>query len=550
MAKGFIPLAKQMDFLWSELQGKEKAGFGKFLTAGVNTPEDYATLWDQTYERSGGAGDAKARDYAGSVYAAMAGGNSNQELISPNAKFTYGYLTNKGMTPQQAAGVTGRLMAESYEEMNPDARNTMAGGNGTYGVAQWRGSRMNDLANFAGVDVGGITSLPATTPGGGLLTSSGGANMMPMDPTKKPYMMGGDQTYSFNPQASQQAAQQAQPQQAQPQQGGLGGLLSSLKDKAMAVDPQTGLTGLEQFAVALDPLIMTELRGGEAIQQRGAQRVSAGNKNRTIEMLRARGRDDLADMVERGMISISDAAGQMLTVPKEKGRTVDAAALRKMFPGAQIEDGLYNLKPDGTATKVGGGGVNVKVGGDEGVEAFDKEFGQLDARKLAAIDNVGSSASRSLTQINRLETLLGNVPTGMSANIKQLAGNFGIQSEGLDDIQAAAAIINALVPAQRPPGSGPMSDADLELFKQSLPRIINSPGGNQMIIDTMRGLAQYDAMGSEIVQRFRAKEISKVDAFKLLNSRPDPFASFKASVGPVETDMSGEAARKLLEKNQ
>ena len=328
MAKGFIPLAKQMDFLWSEIQGKEKAGFGKFLTAGVNTPEDYATLWDQTYERSGGAGDTKARDYAGSVYAAMADGTSNQALISPNAKFTYGYLTNKGMTPQQAAGVTGRLMAESYEEMNPDARNTMAGGKGTYGVAQWRGSRMNDLANFAGVDVNDIASLPATTPGGGLLTPIGGANIMPMDPTKKPYMMGGDQTYSFDPQASQQAAQQAQTQQ-----GGLGGLLSSLKDKAMAVDPQTGLTGLEQFAVALDPLIMTELRGGEAIQQRGEKRVAAGNKNRTIEMLRARGRKDLADMVERGMISISDAAGQMLSAKPAVvgGDFKDAQAFRKEF---------------------------------------------------------------------------------------------------------------------------------------------------------------------------------------------------------------------------
>jgi len=328
MAEGFIPLVKQMDFLWSELQGKEKAGFGKFLTAGVNTPEDYATLWDKTYERSGGAGDAKARDYAGSVYAAMAGGTSNQELISPNAKFTYGYLTNKGMTPQQAAGVTGRLMAESYEEMNPDARNTMAGGKGTYGVAQWRGSRMNDLANFAGVDVSDIASLPATTPGGGLLTSSGGANMMPMDPTKKPYMMGGDQTYSFNPQTSQQAAQQAQPRQ-----GGLGGLLSSLKDKAMAVDPQTGLSGLEQFAVALDPLIMTELRGGEAIQRRGAQRVAAGNKNRTIEMLRSRGRKDLADMVERGMISPTDAAGQLLSAKPAVagGDFKDAQSFRKEF---------------------------------------------------------------------------------------------------------------------------------------------------------------------------------------------------------------------------
>ena len=531
MAEGFIPLAKQMDFLWSELQGKEKAGFGKFLTAGVNTPEDYATLWDKTYERSGGAGDAKARDYAGSVYAAMAGGNSNQELISPNAKFTYGYLTNKGMTPQQAAGVTGRLMAESYEEMNPDARNTMAGGQGTYGVAQWRGSRMNDLANFAGVDVGGITSLPATTPGGGLLTPSGGANMMPMDPTKKPYMMGGDQTYSSDPQAAQQA---------QPKQGGLGGLLSTLKDKAAAVNPQTGMTGFQQFASALDPLIMKQFRGGESIREAGAGRVAAGNKNKTVEMLKARGRNDLAEMVERGMISPTDAAGQMLAVPKDdrtSGIKEYQEAVRQGFKGTFLDYKTAISKA---------GATNVTVGGDEGTEAFEKEFGKLDAQALADVAVAGASAGRSIAQIDRLEGLLGNVPTGMAANLKQIAGNFGIPTEGLDDIQAAAALINSLVPAQRPPGSGPMSDADLDLFKKSLPRIINQPGGNQIILNTMRGIAQYDAMGSDIVQRFRAGTISKVDAFKELNNRPDPFANFAAPSAPSPTDMSAEDALKIL----
>ena len=364
----------------------------------------------------------------------------------------------------------------------------------------------------------------------GLKNISKGASNMAAT-VQPPYMMGGDSTYNVN-------------RREEPRAGLLG-----LFDRATTRDERTGLNPMQNFAAALDPLIMPELRGGDAIRKQGAQRASALSRNRTVGMLRQQGQNKIADMLEQGLISGSDAGKYLLAVPKEKGRTVDAAVLRKMFPGAQIEDGLYNLKPDGTASKVGGGGVNVSVGG-EGTEAFEKEFGQLDARKLAAIDNVGSSASRSLTQINRLETLLGNVPTGMGANIKQLAGNFGIQTEGLGDIQAATAIINALVPAQRPAGSGPMSDADLDLFKQSLPRIINSPGGNQMIIDTMRGLAQYDAMGSEIVQRFRAKEISKVDAFKLLNSRPDPFASFKASVGPVETDMSGEAARKLLEENQ
>ena len=134
----------------------------------------------------------------------------------------------------------------------------------------------------------------------------------------------------------------------------------------------------------------------------------------------------------------------------------------------------------------------------------------------------------------------------MAANLKQIAGNFGIPTEGLDDIQAAAALINSLVPAQRPPGSGPMSDADLDLFKKSLPRIINQPGGNQIILNTMRGIAQYDAMGSDIVQRFRAGTISKVDAFKELNNRPDPFANFAAPSAPSPTDMSAEDALKIL----
>tara|TARA_B110000211_G_scaffold231756_1_gene293952 strand:+ start:72 stop:986 length:915 start_codon:yes stop_codon:yes gene_type:complete len=302
---------------------------------------------------------------------------------------------------------------------------------------------------------------------------------------------------------------------------------------------------MQNFAAALDPLIMPELRGGDAIRKQGAQRAGELSKNRTVGMLRQQGQNKIADMLEQGLISGSDAGKYLLAVPKEKGRTVDAAVLRKMFPGAQIEDGLYNLKPDGTANKVGGGGVNVNVG-DEGSEAFEKKFGQLDAQALADVGIAGATASRSLAQIDRLEGLLANVQTGMTANLKQIAGNFGIPTAGLNDIQAASALINSLVPAQRPPGSGPMSDADLDLFKKSLPRIINQPGGNQIILNTMRGIAQYDAMGSDIVQRFRAGTISKVDAFKELNNRPDPFANFAAPSGPSPTDMSAEDALDIL----
>ena len=533
MPQGFIPLSTQMDFLWNEVQGKEKSGFGKFLTANASTPEDYATLWDKYYERSGGAGDEKARNYANSVYAAMAGGTSNPGVIPPNAKFAYGYLTQKGLTPQQAAGITGRLMAESYQDMNPDARNTLAGGQGTYGIAQWRGSRMEDLADFAGVDVSDITSLPATTASGGLLTSNQGGQDM-ANRNQPPYMMGGEETY--NAPNMRQPARQPQQQQ----QGGMRGLLSTVKDRAMAVDPNTGLTGLEQFAVALDPLIMSDLRGGAAIEKRGAQRVAAGNRNKTVEMLRLRKRDDLADMVERGMISPTDAAGQLLAAPKDDrtaGIKEYQQAVSQGFKGTFLE--YKTALQKASATNIS---TTIEAAGDK---KFEEKFAELDAAALAEVAGVGATASRSLAQIGRLEALLSNIDSGMGASVKEFAGNFGIQTEGLDDIQAANALISALVPAQRPPGSGPMSDADLELFKRSLPRIINSPGGNQIIINTMRGLAEYDAEGGRIVQRLRKKEITQAQAFELLNNRADPFAAFKAPTGPASTgEMDGGAAAK------
>jgi len=189
------------------------------------------------------------------------------------------------------------------------------------------------LADFAGVDVSDITSLPATTASGGLLTSNQGGQDMAIS-NKPPYMMGGEQTYN--------APNMRRPA---PQQGGMRGLLSTLKDKATAVDPQTGLTGLQQFAVALDPLIMPELRGGAAIEKQGAQRVAADKRNKTVEMLRLRKRDDLADMVERGMISPTDAASQLLAGKKKPivvdGKLIDPDTFEVLYGTPAPEGGDF-----------------------------------------------------------------------------------------------------------------------------------------------------------------------------------------------------------------
>jgi len=97
-----------------------------------------------------------------------------------------------------------------------------------------------------------------------------------------------------------------------------------------------------------------------------------------------------------------------------------------------------------------------------------------------------------------------------------------IPTENLSEIQAAQALINQLVPSQREPGSGPMSDADLELFKQSIPRLINQPEGNKLVLDTMRGIAEYDKKGAEIVNQFREGNITRTEAFNKLGERSNP----------------------------
>jgi hypothetical protein len=134
-------------------------------------------------------------------------------------------------------------------------------------------------------------------------------------------------------------------------------------------------------------------------------------------------------------------------------------------------------------------GTTVNVGGKP--SPFQEASEKKQAEVFSGIQESGLAAQRSAKDINKLGNLLTKVDTGGVAAFKQAAGNLGIKTEGLDDIQAAQAIINKLVPAQRPPGSGTMSDADLALYKESLPRLINQPGANREIVRSMKEINEY-----------------------------------------------------------
>jgi hypothetical protein len=249
--------------------------------------------------------------------------------------------------------------------------------------------------------------------------------------------------------------------------------------------------------------------------------MATEQRNRTAEWLRTQPNGEkFAAAIEAGMPANQVYQAYMASAQQpETYKPMTGKQINEQFGTSLPEDKLFNISPKGQITQVGGGGVTIE--GDKGVDEFAKQ----DAKTLSDTFTAGATAKSNLNKINRLSSLLSNVETGSMAALKSTMGNFGIETEGLGDIQAAEALINAMVPAQRPAGSGPMSDADLDLFKRSLPRLINQPYGNQIIIQTLRGIAEYDAMGADIVQQYRTGQISKSEAFQQLMNRPDPFAA-------------------------
>lgn len=168
------------------------------------------------------------------------------------------------------------------------------------------------------------------------------------------------------------------------------------------------------------------------------------------------------------------------------------------------------------------GATNLSV--NTGDNKFEAKAGEVIANQFAETYKQGQSAVRALGQVNRLDQLLQKTGGGFTPAIKMYAGQFGVNTAGLDDIQAAEAIIQSLIPQQRPPGSGTMSDRDVELFRQSLPRLINQPGGNQKILSTMRGLYEYDQKLGRIASDALAGKISRERAMELMNEVPNPLA--------------------------
>ena len=477
-----IPFQTQLDYMMYELQGPESRTMDAFKSAGAITPQDYAELFENRYERAGGHGLDRRKQYALEVF--KAAGTDAFGNLPQNAQTAFNYFKGKGFTDAQAAGIVGNLMTESYAQIDPNAYNPAGGGQGAYGIAQFRGSRLKGLLDFAGQQ--GDTSMDVNI----------GAPLQAQmkDPEKK---------------------------------GGLRGLL----DFASERNPDTGLSRFEQFAAALDPLIMPEMRAGESIRKRGAQRIQNARVNKTIEWLRKNGYEDIAKAVEANPQSAANVMSAVLaqrTKGTEQFRvaTPEEAAKYGAVAGQFDKEGRFYPTQKTEITEV----------------RDDTKFTEAGQREYAAVFSemaaAGREANMNLGRIQLLGDLLDQSDTGIMAGLASRAASLGLGDFRGDTAAAAEAIISQLVPAQRPPGSGTISDADLALYKASLPSIAGRPGGNKLIVQSMIAIAEHNKkVGAIASKALTDQNYSIAQAEADIAALPDPFASVRGLLtgGPTQT---------------
>jgi len=260
--------------------------------------------------------------------------------------------------------------------------------------------------------------------------------------------------------------------QPQPRTG-----MAGLFDKLTTRSGTTGLSGLENFAASLDPLILPELRAGEAIRQRGAQRVAGGNKNKTVEYLKSINRNDLAEAVQSGALTPSDATkllleerGQDRLFEKKKSLELYKAGLTGNINVQSVTD-LPDLS--GVMIKYKDGRVEVRtadnrtLSGEEAIKfvrtATEANFENQRAIAEAKAEGKGAvevrlagdkkfAEKRGIARADMVDqaTKTNNIVTSNIAKYRRVldqlnkGGKTGVLVNFLPDVTAASATINQI----------------------------------------------------------------------------------------------------------
>jgi hypothetical protein len=170
--------------------------------------------------------------------------------------------------------------------------------------------------------------------------------------------------------------------------------------------------------------------------------------------------------------------------------------------------------------------VNVDT---QGAGAFAKAAGGAVAKRFEDLSKEGDTGTTDLALIGQLRDLGSVVKTGTPTAIQGWLAQNGIKvGDNVGAVEAYGAIIDKLTPSQRIPGSGSTSDYEGAMFKRSLPNLLKTPEGNDIVQNTLAGLAQTKVDRARIAEQALAGELKPADALKQLRDLPNPYDNFKS----------------------
>jgi hypothetical protein len=148
--------------------------------------------------------------------------------------------------------------------------------------------------------------------------------------------------------------------------------------------------------------------------------------------------------------------------------------------------------------------------------AFATAFGKQNAEDYGALMKGDMLASSKLNKLGRLESLLDSsgktgklTPTTME--LKAVADSLGFKVDPkLPYQQAAGALANEMALELRNPSGGAgmpgaLSDKDREFLTNMVPNLAKTPGGNKLLLETHKKVAQRDKEVAKLAREYKQK---------------------------------------------
>lgn len=351
------------------------------------------------------------------------------------------------------------------------------------------------------------------------------------------------------PQGQQQIAQALAQQQNQPQgqdlsqipvtAGGTGGaitrdaqggpslqMLMETANEPFLNDSQRGIVNalLEQQMQNSDPMRQLQI-------QKLQQELNATPERKTVTI--------------NGRLVDAQTGQEIANFPEEPKKPEDPTNVReyKFYVDQEKMDGREPLPFNEWQLQSKRAGATVINNGSNTSE-FVKKSDEAAAKRMDEIVTAGQTAPQTMADMQQLIDLGAQIGTGKEAQIKAFIGPYaqalGIDVGNMDEIQAYEAITSRLAPQMRAVGSGSSSDRDVSMFLQSLPNLRNLQGGNEIIANTMKAVAQNKINAAEIASKAQRGEISWQDADKQIRELPNPYELFKTFQKETETSKGGK----------